>query len=226
MYIGTIEGKPCRDSNLVWGWLAGAVFLLSILATIFALPGSARTPQSMAGSAVKVLTDSGHGSGVHIGGGLFLTAAHVLKGATTVTLKTDKGVEFPADVLWASGSYDVGLLKAAGDVKVKSEALNCRALTVGEELEAVGNPADYEFVTVKGHVAALSKPLEPFKQAVITNMAVLPGMSGGPAFGGYDRSVAGIVVAVVTTQMGFMTAPSNLSFIVPSSAICPLLGRA
>ena len=44
------------------------------------------SPSKRPDSTLKIETDTGHGSGVSIGKGYILSAAHVVKGAKTITI--------------------------------------------------------------------------------------------------------------------------------------------
>ena len=68
-----------------------------------------KTPHPMSG--VMVVLQKGHGSGVYIGNGIVLTSAHVVKDATTLSLKGPAGAWQQAHVLWKSDKYDVAALR-------------------------------------------------------------------------------------------------------------------
>src|SRR5690606_30707311 len=71
------------------------------------LEAKVEKPAPIYESVVKVRTNTGHGSGVHIGGGKFLTAAHVTDGAKELHIRTPDGKERDAELLWSSPAYDV-----------------------------------------------------------------------------------------------------------------------
>jgi len=62
-----------------------------------------------AASVVMVSDANGHGSGVYIGNGLVLTAAHVVGDSKTVTLHSDR--DLPGEVLWSNKKYDLALVR-------------------------------------------------------------------------------------------------------------------
>lgn len=169
-----------------------------------------------AGATVKVITEGGHGSGVHIGSGLILTAAHVAELSQKPKIKTDTGQEMDAEVLWMNAAYDVALLRFKEKAVIAVAKLSCRLPIVGEVILASGNPGPLEFVTTRGHVAGPMTTAGAWTEVSVTDITVVSGMSGGPIFDA-DGYVIGITVAVLNA------APITL--IVPGSTICLLMGR-
>jgi len=189
----------------------------------------------MATSVVKVQLTSGHGSGVHIGNGYIVTAAHVVAATLTatddagksVTLKTSDGKTRPVDVLWINAAYDLALLRTSAD-GLEASPLDCRTAIDGELIKASGNPTSLEFVSAYGHVTGAAREEGPWKTVLVTDMTVVMGMSGGPTFS-EDGHVIGITVGVLSAMIpgGMLPQVSLTGFgmMVPSSAVCLLLGR-
>jgi S1-C subfamily serine protease len=174
------------------------------------------------GSVVKVVLDGGHGSGVHIGNGFILTAGHVTEDQTEVGIKADDGTEGRADVIWTAKEYDISLIHT--DVKLKTSPIDCRVLPVGADVHAIGNPIDQEFISTWGKVGGTRALGPPWKSAIVVDMTIAPGMSGGALL---DQSgdLVGILVGVMTG--GNHLAPSliSISYVVPMSGICGIIGR-
>jgi S1-C subfamily serine protease len=91
-------------------YLILALVLVLFSSINYAFPAKPRTVSEA--TVVKVSVAEGHGSGVNIGNGYIVTAAHVPGEAATVKIKTSGGKEFDADVLWVNHVYDVALLRA------------------------------------------------------------------------------------------------------------------
>ena len=191
--------------------------ILGLLALAFF--GASPANGSLAGPTVKILVGQGNGSGVHIGNGHILTAAHVTKLAENnkVKVKTDNGQEVEAEVLWQSTVYDVALLHTQAGDKLSVSNLACRAPDQGEGVSARGNPLGQEFIVTWGRVAAPVRTLGPWKDGVLVDISIGPGSSGGPLFDRAQR-VVGLVVGMFTAQPGF-------AVVVPASTICALLAR-
>jgi S1-C subfamily serine protease len=179
-----------------------------------------------AGATVMVVTESGHGSGVHIGNGYILTATHVIGKAENVTLKTDKGAKLEAAVLWSNSAYDVSLLRIAEPRALKSVPLSCRTPPVGEHVSVEGNPMKLEFQTTWGRIAGKTQVGgDMWKAVYVLDATIAPGVSGGPVFDS-NRNVVGIAVGTMVSGFGpFTRTGPAYSFTVPSRMVCNLMGR-
>jgi serine protease Do len=178
-----------------------------------------RTP--IAGSALKVLAGKGHGSAVHLGKGVILTAAHVVATAEKVEIRTDRGVTVSAEILWLHSGLDVALLRAESPLSAAASHVSCAPVEIGERVELIGNPGPFEFVHTRGRVASAVGTVGPYPVAAVIDVAGGLGMSGGPILN-FLGEVRGIMVAIPASQ-GSYVAP--LAIVVPASAICPLLAK-
>ncbi len=194
-------------------------------AAYFAAPTVAAYTASPATEAatVKVILKNGHGSGVHIGNGFVVTAAHVAGDAATVELKTKDGKTRPADVLWVNKTYDIALLRTSPEM-LPAASLNCRRAGVGTSIEAIGNPLSVEFVSAYGRIAGESRATGPWKSVFVTDITTVQGQSGGPVFGP-SGEVVGITVGVMGVPLGLSASLVGYGFVVPSTDVCALLGR-
>ena len=176
---------------------------------------------NQAGAAVRIENGGGVGSGVYIGNGVIITAAHVVDGTKQVKIKSDHGDIQSADVLWANKEYDIAALRPNNARRFKAAQLSCRTPSVGEEISAWGNPAGVEFVTMHGYVSGDERPAgDKWKSVFLTDMTTIGGMSGGPTYDS-SRRVVGITVGT----LGFGAPAGGLGFAVPGSVVCGLLGR-
>lgn len=183
-------------------------------------------PSKIASSMVYVaIGDEGaHGSGVHIGNGLVLTAAHVaddpeVKGDLSIV--DSLGAKHSVETLWVNHKYDVALLRMTDPKKVNESEVSCRYLNLGEKLSFSGNPLDLHNITTFGNIADPEiMQVGPWAEVYTVSAQLAPGMSGGPAFD-KDGYVVGINVGLIATKAGNYA----LSFIVPGRTVCHLLGR-
>lgn len=172
------------------------------------------------GSTVKVLAENGHGSGVHVGHGYIITAAHVVLDKPA-RIKLDDGSVQEAETLWVNSDYDLALLKTPETMH--ASALDCRVPGIGEVIRASGNPGLLEFVSSEGKIAGAERNLGKWKRALPTDMTIVMGMSGGPVFA-QDGRVIGISVGVMVAALGGMYPTlTGFGFIVPSAALCDLM---
>ncbi|MFI8614351.1 DegQ family serine endoprotease [Acidovorax sp. NPDC077693] len=144
--------------------------------------------------------------------GLVLTNAHVVKGASDVTVKLTDRREFRAKVLGSDPKTDVAVLKIdAKDLPVVRLG-STRDLQVGEWVLAIGSPFGFENSVTAGVVSAKGRSLPddslvPFIQ---TDVAVNPGNSGGPLFNARGE-VVGINSQIYSRSGGYQ----GVSFAIP-----------
>lgn len=193
-----------------------------ILAVFVSLSMKAPPPETIS-AMVKVKLPNGHGSGVSIGDGYIITAAHVAGTEKTVTLKLSDGSIRPATVLWASKEYDIALLKTSPDRLGKAK-LECRVAKDGEPIVSMGNPMALEFVSAYGKIAGSPREFAHWKSVYITDITTIMGQSGGPVFDA-DGDLIGITVGVMVAPINFTGSFVGYGFAVPSSEICSLLAR-
>lgn len=179
-------------------------------------------------ATVKITRDNGHGSGVHIGNGLVLTAAHVAAGGGLV-VQTQDGAEYEAKTLWTAGVADVALIKIDYD-GLPSAVLDCDVQESGTEITSWGNPMSLEFVSSTGVIAGEPRDVGQLNNVYVTDTTTIMGQSGGPVFA-HGRLV-GITVAVLTAPARvnihgwvYASSPIGYGFAVPSSDICEMIGR-
>lgn len=198
--------------------------LALILLTLSAVARTA-DPVEKAGAVVKVQMDGGHGSGVHIGNGYVLSAAHVVKDLQTVTLKSDLGDIQEAEILWTNKTYDVALLRAKRPGRLGAAHLSCREPKTGELIRLQGSPLSNEFLTTRGFVAGKVREHEHWKAVVPTDVMIGWGMSGGPALDARGN-VVGLGVGIMLRGMGMSVVALGIAYVVPGDVICGLMGRA
>lgn len=196
-------------------------FLLFSALTIFAAQELARS-DIKADAVVKVIVGKGHGSAVHIGNGVYLTAGHVAGALEEVGIKTSTGETGTAKVLWVSKDYDIALIKS--DIETETANLECRAPEVGEHIQLKGNPLNLEFQTTWGRVSGTEVSVGPWEAALPVNAAIAGGMSGGGMFDA-DGDLIGINVGGMVQRIGFGGSMVGIGYIVPANAICGLLAR-
>lgn len=185
----------------------------------FAAPDYPKTETTV----VKVVLENGHGSGVSLGNGYILTAAHVVNDAKTATLKTKDGKTRQAAVLWANTEYDIALLRSQ-DGNMDAASLDCRVAQLGDTIISYGNPLNVEFASAYGRIAGEPRKFGPWQSVFVTDITTVMGQSGGPVFDA-DGRLIGITVGVMGAPMGFSHSLVGYGFVVPSSSVCELLAR-
>lgn len=187
--------------------------------------GSPATPaaQPVVSATVTVEVGNGHGSGVHIGNGFFVTAAHVVEDQRKAVIATEENsAKVDAAVAWVAKEYDIALLKVdttnVYQPTFRVVRMDCRNPTVGETVSAVGYPLDFGKITTKGQIAGKAQKYGDWKSAVFVDITGGPGMSGGPVLSAASGKLRGITV-------GGLHPMSPIMLMVPSSAICGLLAN-
>ncbi|MGF0520553.1 trypsin-like peptidase domain-containing protein [Agrobacterium pusense] len=175
-------------------------------------------------ATVKIVVNDGHGSGVHIGDGFIVTAAHVVGDAKEVQVKAKGGENRKADVLWVNKAYDIALLRTSSSAVLGSAKLACRAVKAGDPIVAYGNPLKIEFVAAYGKIAGDPRETGPWKSVYVTDITTVMGQSGGGTFAD-NGDLIGITVGVMAAPVGFSGSLVGYGFVVPSTAVCELLAR-
>jgi len=161
----------------------------------------------------RAMPTHGLGSGFIVSpDGLVLTNAHVVKGASDVTVKLTDRREFRAKVLGADPKTDVAVLKIDAKNLPTVRLGSTRDLQVGEWVLAIGSPFGFENSVTAGVVSAKGRSLPddslvPFIQ---TDVAVNPGNSGGPLFNARGE-VVGINSQIYSRSGGYQ----GVSFAIP-----------
>ena len=167
------------------------------------------------------------GTGVFVtNDGLILTAAHVIKGANSIKVKTKAGLE-AATVVSVDTANDVALIRCTGTfqavpMKDSSEVkLGQPVFTIGfPEIQLQGvNPK-----MTRGEISSLTGIHDDVRDWQIS-VPIQPGNSGGPLFD-ENGNVVGLAVAtldavIMAKVLG--TVPENVNYAVKSAYALPLL---
>ncbi len=156
----------------------------------------------------------GQGSGFIISpDGFIVTNAHVVDGASEVTVKLTDRREFTAKVVGADKRTDIALLKIEAKDLPALELAPKASVKRGEWVIAIGSPFGFENSVSAGVVSGMHRALPngqmvPFIQ---TDVAVNPGNSGGPLLNTAGQ-VVGVNAQIYSRSGGYM----GLSFAIPS----------
>jgi serine protease Do len=155
----------------------------------------------------------GEGSGFIVDpDGTILTNAHVVDGATRVTVKLTDHREFEARVVGADAKSDVAVLKIDAHGLPVVRLGDPNALQVGEWVVAIGSPFGFENSVTAGIVSAKGRnlPDDTYVPFIQTDVAVNPGNSGGPLFN-LRGEVVGINSQIYSQSGGYQ----GVSFAIP-----------
>jgi len=155
----------------------------------------------------------GMGSGFIVrADGVVLTNAHVVNGATEVTVKLQDRREFKAKGVGVDKLSDTAVLKIEGNNLPVVPIGNPNTTRVGEWVMAIGSPFGFENTVTAGIVSAKARslPEEGYVPFIQTDVAVNPGNSGGPLLN-TQGEVIGINSQIYTSSGGYQ----GLSFAIP-----------
>jgi putative serine protease PepD len=156
---------------------------------------------------------SGEGTGVIISpDGYVLTNAHVVSGATKITVTTRASSRaLPATLVGADEGHDVALLHIAADGGVTPAELGRSAdVKVGDDVVAIGNALGLrgDPTVTRGIVSGLNRTVEDLNGLIQTDAAINPGNSGGPLV-----NTSGQVIGINTVGAG--EGAQNIGFAIP-----------
>lgn len=169
----------------------------------------------------------GHGSGVYIGDGYVLTAAHVAEGADkdgTVQVNRPRSDSdswndsWTAEVLWTDKRQDFALLKLRAimdESGVPAAVVSCEPLKMQQPVTIVGWPLSLGRIQSRGYVASKEDKQPPhWAHAYVVVAPVTFGNSGGPVYDDAGK-VVGLAVGIVDG--------TSLSFVIPTFRVCSQL---
>jgi S1-C subfamily serine protease len=165
------------------------------------------------------VSSPGLGSGIFIGDGKILTAAHVVQAADKIEVEFVDGQVAPAKVIASVPPADVAILKLdwVPYNAVPAKLGNSDNMRVGDEVFVIGAPYGISHSLSVGHVSARRGSNVSFGAAVKleliqTDAAINRGNSGGPVFN-MSGEVVGVVSHIFSQSGGF----EGLGFAVSSN---------
>ena len=174
-------------------------------------------------SVFQVVTDIGLGTAFYIGNGEFLTAAHVVAGATEITAQNADYTR-ELTIVGADPDADIAILAGSGDSLEALTIGDSAVLDIGERLIIVGYPLFERVGDASVTLGVLSARVEDpdfdYVSSLQTDAAANPGNSGGPIVDACDK-----VVGIVTSkQVG--AAVEGIAYAVSQSTFSEAMVRA
>jgi putative serine protease PepD len=221
--------------SIVAGGLAGAVTgsrdpesaaveLPQAAAPPAAAPGSiTAAAASVLPGVVSVRAGRATGSGFAIDQqGHVVTNAHVVEGASDVSLVLSNGRRVDAEIIGSDEDNDLAVLQVS-----TADAEGLRALTlgrsaqlrVGDPVLAVGSPLGLEGTVTAGIVSAVDRQARfgdnnARQSAIQTDAAINPGNSGGPLVNSAGQ-VVGVNTAIATLGTSSRSGNIGIGFAIP-----------
>jgi putative serine protease PepD len=149
--------------------------------------------------------------------GHVVTAAHVVDGATSVSVRLEDSTTRKATVLGKDDATDVAVIKIdpSGLTLHPLELGSSASLDVGDEVAAIGDPFGYARSISTGIVSGVDRTIEApngftVAHAIQTDAAMNPGNSGGPVL-----DADGKVIGIADQIAGSADQSSGVGFAVP-----------
>jgi len=172
-------------------------------------------------------TQAGLGTGFVVrNDGVIVTNAHVIAGATKVSVMTRDGTVYPAKVLGADETNDIAVLRIPATNLTELKLGNSNTLLIGEWAIAIGNPFGFylgnsEPSVSVGVISATQRNLvspgegqASYFDMIQTDAAINPGNSGGPLVNA-DGEVIGVNSSIFSPSGGSV----GLGFAIPINRV-------
>jgi len=240
MCLNNTRGLRTADtvrSTMLTGWLTVALLLLSSVfgskAMALEVPDFEQLVKDQGSAVVKISVSgkvqtsapefqgqqlesrpsAGFGSGFIISeDGYVVTNAHVVDGASEITVSLPDRREYVAQLIGSDERSDIALLKVEAGGLPTLTLGDSAGVNVGQWVLAIGSPFGFEYTATQGIVSAVSRslPAENYVPFIQTDVAVNPGNSGGPLFD-TNGQVIGVNSQIYSRSGGYQ----GLSFAIP-----------
>jgi serine protease Do len=142
--------------------------------------------------------------------GIVVTNAHVIEGASRITITLLDGRELEADLLGSDRDADIAVLKVKASGLPAIPLGRSSDLMIGETVIAIGNPFGLSNTVTTGVLSAMGRTIPSergerlFTDFLQTDASINPGNSGGPLVN-IQGDVIGINSAIISgaTGIGF-----------------------
>jgi serine protease Do/serine protease DegQ len=173
--------------------------------------GQGRQRQTMAaGSGVIVDAKNGY----------ILTNAHVVEGATDVTVTLLDNRTLKAEIVGSDKGSDIAVLKVKATNLVDMPLADSSKTEVGDFVVAIGNPFGLQHTVTSGIVSALGRvgvspdSRDAYEDFIQTDAAINPGNSGGALV-----NLAGELVGVNSAILSQSGGNIGIGFAIPSNMV-------
>lgn len=158
--------------------------------------------------------------------GYVVSNYHVVEGATEITVTTSDDAEHKAELVGYDAGSDVAVLKIEGENFACVEIGSSDALTVGDQVIAIGNALGEMTSTLTvGYVSAKDKIVSTdgtTQNMIQTDAAINSGNSGGPLFNAYGQ-VVGITTAKYSGTSSSGASIEGMGFAIPMDDVMGII---
>lgn len=153
--------------------------------------------------------------------GAIVTNAHVVEGATSITVKFADGTMSKATLVGSDTATDLAVIRVTGGLGPYHPVTlgDSAAVAVGDSVVAIGDPFGLDNTVTSGIVSAVGREISstddtPIENAIQTDAAVNHGNSGGPLF-----DAAGKVIGVTSQIASSSGGNEGVAFAIPSNTV-------
>ena len=157
--------------------------------------------------------------------GDIVTAAHVVSGASTISVRFKDGTTAKARLVGTDPSSDTAVIRVSvsGEKLTPLALADSSAVQPGQGVVAIGSPFGYADSITAGIVSAVDRDIQApngyaIPNAIQTDAAINHGNSGGPLIDESGR-VIGINVQIATDGQGGSSDNAGVGFAVPSNSV-------
>lgn len=160
----------------------------------------------------------GSGSGIILSSdGYIVTCAHVVEGATRVTVFLNDDTAYEATLVGTDSRFDLAVLKVEATGLTPATLGDSDMLTVGEEAIAIGNPlGELRGTATSGIISAANREVTVENRVMTllqTDAAISPGNSGGGLF-----NASGSLIGIVNAKASAADV-EGLGFAIPVNSV-------
>ena len=164
---------------------------------------------------------------VYDSSGAIVTNAHVVAGATSISIKFTDGSTSKATLVGSDTATDLAVLRVVGSKATLTSVTlgDSSAVAVGDGVVAIGDPFGLDNTVTAGIVSAVGRKITstddtPILNAIQTDAAVNHGNSGGPLFDLYGK-VIGVTSQIASSSGG----NEGVAFAIPSNTVRSVVSR-
>ncbi|MBS1870230.1 MAG: trypsin-like peptidase domain-containing protein [Actinobacteria bacterium] len=193
----------------------------------------ARAKGSVAFISAQTAQGGASGSGFVVSkDGLVVTNAHVVNGASAVTVKLGDGATHQAMVVGRDESTDLALLRVQGAGGTRFAPLpfaDSGRLQVGDATYAIGSPFGLQESLTSGVVSALDRQIDApngftIAHVIQTDAPINPGNSGGPLLDDHGR-VIGVNSQILNGGSSSQGGNVGIGFAIPSDTVSAIVAQ-
>jgi S1-C subfamily serine protease len=164
---------------------------------------------------------------VYDSSGAIVTNAHVVDGATAISVKFSDGTTSKATLVGADTATDLAVIHVNRPAAALTPVTlgNSAAVQVGDGVVAIGDPFGLDNTVTAGIVSAVGRKITstddtPILNAIQTDAAVNHGNSGGPLF-----DLSGKVIGVTSQIASSSGGNEGVAFAIPSNTVRSVVTR-